>query len=75
MTRLVQHGEGVGADPDPRTLLPVGALALAALAVQVHGWELGVRSGYLPHDLLGSPDALQRAADGGTNQLGLWVAK
>ncbi|MFF3766376.1 immunity 49 family protein [Streptomyces sp. NPDC001922] len=75
VSRLVQHGESLGADPDPRTLLPVGALALAALAVQVHGWELGVRSGYLPHDLLGSTDALERAADGDTNQLGLWGAK
>ncbi|MEU2392886.1 immunity 49 family protein [Streptomyces sp. NPDC007369] len=55
--RLVEHREGVGPDPAPRTLLPVGPLALAALAVQVHGWEPGVRSGYLPQELLGLPAA------------------
>ncbi|WP_437112443.1 Imm49 family immunity protein [Streptomyces cinnamoneus] len=33
------------------TLLPLGPIALSALAVQVHGWELDVRSGYLPHGL------------------------
>ncbi|WAZ26700.1 immunity 49 family protein [Streptomyces cinnabarinus] len=73
--RLTEHRESAGADPAPRTLLPVGALALAALAVQVHGWELGVRSGYLPHGLLGSTDALRRAADAGANDLGGWYAK
>ncbi|MEI7032516.1 immunity 49 family protein [Streptomyces pratensis] len=73
--RLVEHREGAGPDPAPRTLLPLGALALAALAVQVHGWDLGVRSGYLPPDLLGTPDALSRAAEGGPNTLGGWYAK
>ncbi|MFD0267309.1 Imm49 family immunity protein [Streptomyces sp. NPDC127106] len=55
--RLVEHREGVGPDPAPRTLLPLGPLALAALAVRVHGWEPGIGSGYLPPDLLGSPAA------------------
>ncbi|MFI6730259.1 immunity 49 family protein [Streptomyces sp. R-74717] len=75
VARLIEHRESVGPDPAPRTLLPLGALALAALAVQVHGWELGVRSGYLPHGMLGSPEALRRAADAGENDLGYWTAK
>lgn len=53
----------------------MGALALATLAVQVHGWELRVRSGYLPHSLLGSTDALRQAADSNSNDLGLWTAR
>lgn len=73
--RLAVHREGVGTDPAPRTLLPLDTLALAALAVQVHGWELNVRSAYLPHGILGPSDALQRAADAGRNNLGLWSAK
>ncbi|NUS30446.1 MAG: immunity 49 family protein [Streptomyces sp.] len=55
--RLTAYREGFAADagdPAPRSLLPLGILALACLAVQVHGWELGVRSGYLPHALLGA---------------------
>ncbi|WP_348541594.1 Imm49 family immunity protein [Streptomyces sp. MZ04] len=35
--RLVEHRTNVGSDPAPRTLLPLGVLVLAALAVQVHG--------------------------------------
>lgn len=73
--RLDTYRESVGPAPAPRTLLPLDALALAALAVQVHGWELGVRSGYLPPDLLGSTDALRRAAEAGPNNLGPWYAK
>ncbi|MGW5903592.1 immunity 49 family protein [Streptomyces althioticus] len=76
--RLTAYRESVQAeagDPAPRSLLPLGTLALACLAVQVHGWELGVRSGYLPSGLLGSPDALRRAAEGHRNDLGLWAAK
>ncbi|MEL3948431.1 immunity 49 family protein [Streptomyces sp. LNU-CPARS28] len=73
--RLTEHRESVGADPAPRTLLPLGPLVLAALAVQAHGWELRVRSGYLPGDLVGSPDALRQAADGAANNLGKWAAK
>ncbi|MFB8216577.1 immunity 49 family protein [Streptomyces anulatus] len=74
-SRLVDHRESVGPDPAPRTLLPLHALALAALAVQAHGWELGLRSGYLPPELLGTPDALRRAAESRTNNLGGWYAK
>ncbi|MFE5857549.1 immunity 49 family protein [Streptomyces sp. NPDC056500] len=75
VARLIEHRESMGPDPAPRTLLPLGVLGLSCLAVQVHGWELDVRSGYLPHDVLGSPDALRRAADTGENHLGLWAAK
>ncbi|AWW36087.1 immunity 49 family protein [Streptomyces cadmiisoli] len=60
--RLVQYREKMAADAAPRSLLPVGTVALAALAVQVHGWELGVRSGYLPDVLLGPPDGGQPTA-------------
>ncbi|MEV5205449.1 immunity 49 family protein [Streptomyces sp. NPDC053720] len=60
VTRLVEHRDSAeAADAMPRTLLPVGLVAVAGLAVQVHGWELGVVSGYLPSALLGSPVALQ----------------
>ncbi|MFI8943227.1 immunity 49 family protein [Streptomyces syringium] len=48
VARLTEHRDSAEPDPAPRTLLPLGPLALAALAVQVHGWELCVRSGYLP---------------------------
>lgn len=75
VNRLVEHREGVDADPAPRTLLPLDALALAALAVQVHGWELRVRSGYLPYGIVGRTDALERAAHTERNNLGLWHAK
>ncbi|MFF8965229.1 Imm49 family immunity protein [Streptomyces globisporus] len=70
--RLDAYRESVGPDPAPRTLLPLDTLALAALAVQVHGWERGVRSGYLPAELLGSPDALRRAAESGSGNVGPW---
>ncbi|MFB7233109.1 Imm49 family immunity protein [Streptomyces fimicarius] len=60
--RLDTYRENQGPSPAPRSLLPLDALALAALAVQVHGWELGVRSRYLPPELLGTTDALRRAA-------------
>ena len=73
--RLAAHRESVGTDPAPRTLLPLDTLTLAALAVQVHGWELDVRSAYLPHGIVGLPDALQRAANAGQNNLGKWYAK
>lgn len=61
--------------PAPRSLLPLDTLALAALAVQVHGWELGVRSGYLSAELLGSPDVLRRAAESEPDNSGLRYAK
>ncbi|MEU9471504.1 immunity 49 family protein [Streptomyces avermitilis] len=73
VAHLIEYRESVGSDPAPRTLLPVGALSLAALAVQVHGWELGIRSGYLPHGMLGSPEALRRATDAGGHDLGCWT--
>lgn len=52
--RLTQYRDTMAADPDPhpRTLLPVGTIALAVLAARVHGWQLNVRSGYLPEALL-----------------------
>ncbi|MFL4945998.1 Imm49 family immunity protein [Streptomyces sp. MMS24-I31] len=75
VARLIEHREGVGSDSAPRTPLPLGALALATLAVQVHGWGLGVRSGHLPHGLLGDTQALRQAAEAGTNDLGHWHAR
>nr|WP_239144724.1 immunity 49 family protein [Streptomyces sp. SID14515] len=68
--RLDTYRESVGPAPAPRSLLPLDALALAALAVRVHGWQLGVRSGYLPPELLGTADAMHRAAEAGPNNLG-----
>ncbi|MFF4542131.1 immunity 49 family protein [Streptomyces aureus] len=53
--RLVTHREGVGDDPDARTLLPLGAVTLATLACLAHGWQLGTRSAYLPEALLNAP--------------------
>ncbi|MFF8601440.1 immunity 49 family protein [Streptomyces sp. NPDC015232] len=53
--RLVAHREGVGADPAARSLLPLGPVTLAALARLAHGWQLGVRSAYLPEGLTGCP--------------------
>ncbi|EFL16712.1 Imm49 family immunity protein [Streptomyces sp. C] len=74
--RLTAHRESARAeaDPAPRTLLPLGPLALAALAVQTHQWELGVRSGYLPPELLGFTDAMALAGRTQVNGLGGWVA-
>ncbi|MEU9861074.1 immunity 49 family protein [Streptomyces sp. NPDC047971] len=54
--RLVRYRESAPADAEPRSLLPVGTIALAALAVQAHGWEPGVSSGYLPEGLLRVPE-------------------
>lgn len=53
--RLLEHRAGVGPGPAPRTLLPVGAAAVAALASLAHGWQLGIRSAYLPDSLLRAP--------------------
>ncbi|MEV0298350.1 immunity 49 family protein [Nocardia sp. NPDC050710] len=53
--RLVQHRDVMTTDAPPRSLLPINAIALASLAVQVHGWELSIRSGYLPDTLLRAP--------------------
>ncbi|MER5532622.1 Imm49 family immunity protein [Streptomyces mirabilis] len=75
VARFIEYRECVGSDPAPSTLLALSALAMAAPAAQVHGWELGVRSGYLPHGMLGSPEALRRAEDAGGNGLGHWTVK
>lgn len=52
--RLTAHRENAGtdADPAPRSLLPVGAVTSAALASVAHGWQLGIRSGYLPRSMM-----------------------
>lgn len=77
VARLVEHRETTAEmdDPAPRTLLPLGPLTLAVLAVQAHGWEPTVRSPYLPPYLLGATDAMRRAADTNENTLGGWYAK
>ncbi|MEU3991078.1 immunity 49 family protein [Streptomyces platensis] len=54
--RLVQHRESAPFDAAPRSLLPHKTIALAALAVQVHGWDLRVRSAYLPQAMLSAPE-------------------
>ncbi|MEU5208753.1 immunity 49 family protein [Streptomyces sp. NPDC020742] len=54
--RLVQHRESAPSDAAPRSLLPHKTIALAALAVQVHGWDLRVRSAYLPQVMLSTPE-------------------
>lgn len=54
--RLVQHRESALADAAPRSLLPRKTIALAALAVQIHGWDLRVQSAYLPQALLSAPE-------------------
>ncbi|MET2716016.1 Imm49 family immunity protein [Streptomyces harbinensis] len=61
--RLAAYPDELGDDPAPRTLLPLDTLALAALAVQTHRWDLAVPSGYLLPGLLGSTDAMRRAAE------------
>lgn len=53
--RLLEYRDSAAGDTSPRSVLPMGILALAILAVQVHGWELGTRSGYLPEGLLQAP--------------------
>ncbi|MET7361352.1 immunity 49 family protein [Streptomyces sp. NPDC005562] len=54
--RLVHHRESAPADAPPRSLLPHKAIALTALAVQVHGWDLRVQSAYLPPAMLSAPE-------------------
>lgn len=54
-SRLLEQRDSAGPDAAPRTLLPGTVVALAALAVHAHGWELDVRSGYLPAGLLRAP--------------------
>ncbi|MFE5094614.1 hypothetical protein ACFRCI_30760 [Streptomyces sp. NPDC056638] len=41
VTRFVGHRDSVGYGSSPRMLLRVGVIAVAALAVQVHGWVVG----------------------------------
>jgi hypothetical protein len=53
--RLLEHRAHVGTDPAPGTLVPVRTVAVAALASLAHGWQLGVRSAYLPDSLLHAP--------------------
>ncbi|WP_307825327.1 Imm49 family immunity protein [Streptomyces sp. M2CJ-2] len=53
--RLVAHRESVDVDPAARSLLPVGAVTLAALACLAHGWQLGIRFAYLPEALVSTP--------------------
>ncbi|MFY7064839.1 Imm49 family immunity protein [Nocardiopsis changdeensis] len=45
-------------DPAPRTLLPMGVIALVALAVQVHGWRVDLSSDYLPEVLVRAPEGV-----------------
>lgn len=54
--RLVQHRESAPSDAAPRSLLPHKTIALAALAVQVHRWDLHLRSAYLPQAMLSAPE-------------------
>lgn len=54
--RLVQHRESAPSDPAPRSLLPHKTIALAALAAQVHRWDLHTRSAYLPQAMLSAPE-------------------
>ncbi len=60
--RLVNHRESAADGAAPRSLVPVATIALAALAVQVHGWELDIKSGYLPYGLLCAPEGAPRVA-------------
>ncbi|WP_329060197.1 immunity 49 family protein [Streptomyces sp. NBC_01429] len=54
--RLVQHRESAPPDAAPRSLLPQKTIALTALAVQVHAWDVRVQSAYLPQGLLSAPE-------------------
>ncbi|WP_171991006.1 immunity 49 family protein [Streptomyces sp. JHA26] len=53
--RLVAHRASVGTDPAVRSLLPLGAVTLAALACLAHGWKSDIRSAYLPEALVSAP--------------------
>ncbi|MFE9776420.1 immunity 49 family protein [Streptomyces sp. NPDC005931] len=53
--RLVAHRDSAGTDPAARSLLPVRAVTLTALARLAHGWQLDIRSPYLPEALTGAP--------------------
>ncbi len=58
----MNHRESAADDAAPRSLVPVATIALAALAVQVHGCELDIKSGYLPYGLLRAPEGTPRVA-------------
>ncbi|MGW8685008.1 immunity 49 family protein [Streptomyces sp. NPDC055817] len=60
--RLVQHRESAPSDAAPRSLLPHKTIALAALAVQAHGWDLRVQSAYLPQAMLSAPEGTPSAS-------------
>ncbi|WP_406110375.1 immunity 49 family protein [Streptomyces sp. NBC_01003] len=60
--RLVQHRESAPSDAAPRSLLPHKSIALAALAVQAHGWDLRVQSAYLPQAMLSAPEGAPSAS-------------
>lgn len=53
--RLVTHRSAAGEEAGPESLLPLGAIGLSVLAVQVHGWDLQTTSAYLPASLLQAP--------------------
>ncbi|MET9711693.1 Imm49 family immunity protein [Nocardiopsis alba] len=55
---LTRHRELMETDENATaaSLLPVGVIALAALAVQTHGWELNITSDYLLQVLLHAPE-------------------
>ncbi|MFF0413852.1 immunity 49 family protein [Kitasatospora sp. NPDC004745] len=57
VARLDLHRETTPETAPARSLLPVGPITLAALAVQAHGWQLGVSSGYLPAALIRPQEA------------------
>ncbi|GHE83974.1 hypothetical protein GCM10018785_59830 [Streptomyces longispororuber] len=67
---LTAYRAAVAPDAAPATLLPTGAVTLAALAVQAHGWDLAVESDYLFPSILREPEGARSAE----NHLGGWAA-
>ncbi|MCX5384236.1 immunity 49 family protein [Streptomyces sp. NBC_00083] len=52
-TQLKQYrGRFAGQNAAPRTLLPLDAMALMALAHRRHGWPVRIESGYLPRTVV-----------------------
>jgi hypothetical protein len=49
---LHRHRAAASTDARPATLLPLGPLSLACLAVDDLGWGIAIESGYLPRTLL-----------------------
>ncbi|MFJ2744861.1 immunity 49 family protein [Streptomyces sp. NPDC087440] len=60
--RLVRLSTETPAAAPPRTLLPLLTIALTALAVQVHGWQLDLESHYLPESLIQTPGRPSRTS-------------